>query len=69
MLAADAQTQVRVGRAAIVGSHLDQLADTDLIQMLPYVVTIVVLIVVSLRKKKENQPPEHLGLSYFREER
>ena len=42
---------------------------TDLIQMLPYVVTIVVLIVVSLRKKKENQPPEHLGLSYFREER
>ena len=33
---------------------------TDLIQMLPYVVTIVVLIVVSLRKKKENQPPEHV---------
>ena len=42
---------------------------TDLIQMLPYVVTIVVLIVVSLRKKKENQPPAHLGLAYFREER
>ena len=42
---------------------------TDLIQMLPYVVTILVLIVVSLRKKKENQPPAHLGLAYFREER
>ena len=42
---------------------------TDLIQMVPYVVTIVVLIVVSFRKKKENQPPESLGLSYFREER
>ena len=42
---------------------------TDLVQMLPYVVTIIVLIVVSMRKKKENQPPEHLGLSYFREER
>jgi len=42
---------------------------TDLIQMLPYVVTIVVLIAVSLRKKKENQPPAHLGLAYFREER
>lgn len=42
---------------------------TDLIQMVPYVVTIVVLIVISLRKKKENQPPEHLGLAYFREER
>ena len=42
---------------------------SDLIQMVPYVVTIVVLIVVSLRKKKENQPPASLGLSYFREDR
>lgn len=42
---------------------------TDLIQMVPYIVTIVVLIVTSLRKKKENQPPAHLGLAYFREER
>ncbi len=41
----------------------------DLVQMLPYVVTILVLIMVSLRKKRENQPPAHLGLSYFREER
>lgn len=40
-----------------------------LIQMLPYVVTIIVLIVVSIRKRRENQPPSHLGLSYFREER
>lgn len=40
-----------------------------LIQMLPYVVTIIVLIAVSIRKKKENQPPAHLGLPYFREER
>ncbi len=42
---------------------------TDLIQMVPYLVTILVLIVTSLRKKKENQPPAHLGLAYFREER
>lgn len=40
-----------------------------LIKMLPYVVTIVVLISVSIRKKRENQPPAALGLSYFREER
>ncbi len=40
-----------------------------LMQMLPYVVTIVVLIIVSMRKKRENQPPESLGLNYFREER
>ena len=37
--------------------------------MLPYVVTIVVLILTSIRNKKENQPPQSLGLSYFREER
>lgn len=37
--------------------------------MLPYVVTIVVLIITSARNKKENRPPESLGLAYFREER
>lgn len=42
---------------------------TDLIQMSPYVVTIIVLVVTSLRKKRENQPPASLGLAYFREER
>lgn len=42
---------------------------TDLVQMLPYLVTVVMLIIANLRKKKENQPPAALGLSYFREER
>ncbi|MDD6308000.1 MAG: ABC transporter permease [Clostridia bacterium] len=37
--------------------------------MLPYVVTIIVLILTSIRNKKENQPPASLGLPYFREER
>ncbi len=41
----------------------------ELYKMLPYVVTLVVLIVVSLRKKREDQPPQSLGLPYFREER
>lgn len=41
----------------------------ELFKMLPYIVTIVVLIVISLRKKKENQPPQSLGLAYFREDR
>lgn len=41
----------------------------ELFKMLPYIVTIVVLIMVSARKKKENQGPAALGLSYFREER
>ena len=37
--------------------------------MLPYVVTIIVLVVTSMRKKKENMGPAALGLSYFREDR
>lgn len=41
----------------------------ELVKMLPYVVTIVVLIFTSIRSKKENQPPESLGKPYFREER
>ncbi len=41
----------------------------ELFKMLPYVVTIIVLIIVSMRKKRENQPPESLGLPYFREDR
>ena len=41
----------------------------ELYKMIPYVVTIVVLILVSVRDKKENQGPASLGLSYFREDR
>ena len=41
----------------------------ELIKMAPYAVTILVLLITSARKKRENQPPAHLGLSYFREER
>ena len=41
----------------------------ELYKMIPYIVTILVLILVSIRKKKENQGPAALGLSYFREER
>ena len=40
-----------------------------LFDMLPYVVTVIVLIITSIRNRKENQPPEALGLPYFREER
>ena len=43
--------------------------DIELFKMLPYLVTILVLIAISLRKKRENQPPASLGLPYFREDR
>ncbi|MDO5416400.1 MAG: ABC transporter permease [Lachnospiraceae bacterium] len=41
----------------------------EIFKMLPYLVTIIVLIFTSFRKKREYQPPESLGLPYFREER
>ena len=41
----------------------------ELYKMLPYIVTLMVLILSSMKKKRENQPPEGLGIPYFREER
>ena len=38
-------------------------------KILPYVVTVVVLIFTSLRNNRDKQPPASLGLAYFREER
>jgi len=40
-----------------------------LIQMSPYIVTVIVLVVLSIIDSRENQPPQALGLPYFREER
>ena len=45
------------------------MATKELYKMLPYVVTIIVLIITSMRNKRESQPPASLGLPYFREER
>ncbi len=41
----------------------------EIFKMLPYLVTIAVLVAVSLRKNRENQGPAALGLAYFREDR
>lgn len=41
----------------------------NLLDMLPYIVTILVLVISSFRKSKENTPPNCLGEPYFREER
>ncbi|MDO5563707.1 MAG: ABC transporter permease [Eubacteriales bacterium] len=41
----------------------------EIFKMAPYLVTIFVLLMVSMRKKKESQPPGSLGSAYFREER
>lgn len=59
------------GGLCIVHLYIPNISSSvrELVKMLPYVVTIIVLIVTSLRKKRETQPPAHLGLAYFREER
>ncbi len=59
------------GACYIVAFVIPNITSTqaELIKMLPYVVTIVVLVLTSIRKKREHQPPASLGLSYFREER
>lgn len=41
----------------------------ELIKMIPFAVTIIVLIITSIFNRKESQPPASLGLSYFKEER
>lgn len=40
-----------------------------LFAMLPYIITVVVLILTSILNAKSSQPPKSLGLNYFREER
>lgn len=59
------------GGLFIVHNYIQNLgvATQELFKMIPYIVTIVVLVFTSMRKKRENQPPQSLGLSYFREER
>ncbi|MBQ9543748.1 MAG: ABC transporter permease [Clostridia bacterium] len=42
---------------------------TTLFKMLPYVITLIILIISSIRNKRENQPPEGLGVNYYREDR
>ena len=59
------------GALYIASSYITgvSIANKEFFKMLPYVVTVIVLIFTSIRDKKENQPPQALGLPYFREER
>ena len=62
----------RLGLESLSGGKLpdqEALMEASLQNAWGYLVTIAVLILISMRKKRENQPPAHLGLPYFREER
>ncbi len=55
-----------IAPSIITGIDFSQM---KLFKLLPYVVTVIVLIITSIINKKENQPPASLGVNYFREER
>lgn len=58
------------GGLSIIGFRLQHLSVSQtLLDALPYVVTILVLIISSIRNSKEDAPPKSLGTPYFREER
>ncbi len=42
---------------------------TEIYKILPYIVTVIVLIITSIRNSRDKQPPASLGINYFREER
>ncbi len=42
---------------------------TSIFAMVPFIVTCIVLVVSSIKMKKENQQPKGVGINYFREER
>ena len=52
-----------------IPTGMDHMEFQELYKMIPYVVTLVVLVVTSIRSRRESQPPASLGLAYFREER
>ena len=60
------------GGLDIIGFRLqkyDIMISQYIIDMLPYLVTIIILVIVSMRKKREGSAPASLGIPYFREER
>ncbi len=55
--------------ANIVASITAQTALKKIIELIPYIVTILVLLGISITGSKKAQPPQSLGVNYFREER
>ncbi|MBP5305193.1 MAG: ABC transporter permease [Lachnospiraceae bacterium] len=52
-----------------IPSGMDHMEYKELYKAIPYVFTLIVLVITSMRNKREDQPPMGLGLSYFREDR
>jgi simple sugar transport system permease protein len=58
------------GGLNIIGFRMQGLNfSQSLLDMLPYLVTIIVLVISSVKNSKDNAPPKGLSVPYFREER
>ncbi|MBC2582507.1 ABC transporter permease [Clostridium sp. DJ247] len=58
------------GGLDIIGFRMNNpIVSQYLIDAVPYLVTFIVLVVVSMKKSRKNAPPKALGNAYFREER
>lgn len=57
------------GGLSVLRYYLPLNIPMQIYDILPYVVTVIVLVAISMRNKRENQPPASLGSAYFREER
>ncbi|ERJ11212.1 ABC transporter permease [Haloplasma contractile] len=57
------------GSLSIVGLYYDLPISQFFIEMIPYLITIIVLVLMSNVKSNKFSPPKALGMPYFREER
>lgn len=58
------------GGLSIIGFRMQHLSiSQNLLDMLPYAVTIIVLLISSIRQSKLSAPPKGLSTPYFREDR
>ena len=55
--------------ANIMAAITAQTAVKKIIELIPYLVTVLVLLIISITGSKNVQPPASLGVNYFREDR
>ena len=57
------------GGFSVLKYYVPQVIPSSIFDMIPFLMTIVVLVVTSIRFSKENAQPKSCGVNYFREER
>ena len=58
-----------LGGFSVLKYYVPQVIPSSIFDMIPFLMTIVVLVVTSIRFSKENAQPKSCGVNYFREER